>query len=141
MSSTTRSAELSYGNAIVIPFGFEDAVNRTKAALQKEGFGILCEIDVAKTLKEKLDVDSRPYTILGACNPRLAHRALTAEPDIGLLLPCNVVVSSEPSGARVATIDATAMMSMVGNAQLASIAIEVNERLGRVLKLVAETAE
>jgi uncharacterized protein (DUF302 family) len=141
MSPTTKSASLAYGNAVTIPFAFEDAVKRTREALQKEGFGVLCEIDVAKTLKDKIDVDSRPYTILGACNPQLAHRALTAERDLGLLLPCNVVVSSEATGTRIATIDAAAMMRMVGNAELEPIAAEVNERLARVLQLVAETHE
>ena len=140
MSPTTKSEHLAYGNAVVIPFAFEDAVKRTRDALQQEGFGVLCEIDVAKTLKDKLNVDSRPYTILGACNPQLAHRALTAERDLGLLLPCNVVVSAEATGTRVATIDAAAMMRMVGNAELGPIAVEVNERLARVLELLAAPA-
>ena len=139
MSPTTTSTRLAYGNAVTIPLAFEDAVKRTREALQKEGFGDLCEIDVAKTLKDKIDVDSSPYTILGACNPQLAHRALTAERDLGLLLPCNVVISSEAAGTRIATIDAAAMMRMVGNAELEPIAAEVNERLARVLQGVAET--
>jgi len=141
MSPSAKSTKLAYGNAVTIPLAFEDAVKRTREALQKEGFGVLCEIDVAKTLREKIDVDSRPYTILGACNPQLAHRALTAENDLGLLLPCNVVVSSQANGTRIATIDAAAMMGMVGNAELESIAAEVNERLACVLEIVAEAHE
>lgn len=129
-----------YANAVTVPSSFEDALERTKQALRAEGFGVLCEIDVAKTLKEKIEITFRPYTILGACNPRLAHRALTAEDDLGLLLPCNVVVAADESGrVRVAAIDAAAMMRMVGNEQLEPIAAEVNERLLRVLQAIAGT--
>lgn len=138
MQSSINSTKFSYGNAVNIPHTFEDVVKRTREALQKEGFGVLCEIDVAKTLKEKLNIDSPPYIILGACNPELAHRALTVEHDLGLLLPCNVVVSSQANGARVATVDAAAMMGIVGNAKLELIAADVNERLSRVLQAVAE---
>lgn len=127
-----------YGNAVTVAAPFDDTLRRTKEALKDEGFGVLCEIDVAKTLKEKLDVAFRPYTILGACNPRLAHRALSVEGDLGLLLPCNVVVSAEEhGGTRVSAIDAATMMRMVGNDQLDPIAAEVNERLRRVLHAVA----
>jgi uncharacterized protein (DUF302 family) len=129
-----------YGNAVTVGCSFEEALARTKQALKDEGFGVLCEIDVAKTLKEKIGADFRPYTILGSCNPRLAHRALIAEDDLGLLLPCNVVVAADEQGrTRVSAIDAAAMMRMVGNEQLDPIATEVNERLERVLHGVADS--
>lgn len=127
-----------YGNAVTTPLTFEAALARTKAALKDEGFGVLSEIDVAKTLKDKIDVNFRPYTILGACNPQLAHRALRAEDDLGLLLPCNVVVAADERGTRVSTIDADLMMGMVGNNALIAIASEVNERLERVLARIAD---
>lgn len=127
-----------YGHAVTTPLSFDAALLRTKAALSDEGFGILSEIDVAKTLKDKLDVDFRRYTILGACNPQLAHRALSADDDLGLLLPCNVVVAADPAGTRVATIDAAAMMGVAGNPALGAIAAEVNARLERVLVHIAE---
>lgn len=127
-----------YGNAVTVTSSFEETLARTKAALTEEGFGVLCEIDVAKTLKEKLNATFRPYTILGSCNPRLAHQALTAEDDLGLLLPCNIVVAADENGrTRVSAIDAAAMMRMVGNEKLEPISAEVNERLHRVLQAVA----
>jgi uncharacterized protein (DUF302 family) len=126
-----------YGNSVVTSLSFDAALARTKDALKDEGFGVLSEIDVAKTLKDKIDVEFRPYTILGACNPQLAHRALSAEDDLGLLLPCNVVVAVDDGGTRVSAIDAAAMMGMVGNAALTAIAAEVNERLERVLMRIA----
>ena len=87
-----------YGNAVTVSSSFEETLARTKSALKEEGFGVLCEIDVAKTLKEKINATFRPYTILGSCNPRLAHQALSAEDDLGLLLPCNVVVAADEEG-------------------------------------------
>jgi uncharacterized protein (DUF302 family) len=137
------SAEIthrSYGNAVTVGIPFAEAVGAAKEALKGEGFGILCEIDVAKTLKEKLNVSFRPYTILGACNPTLAHRALSAEPELGLLLPCNLVVfADDAEQTRVAAIDAIAMMRIVGNPQLEAIASEVNDRLHRVLERLTVT--
>ena len=130
-------AHRPYGNTVMTPLSFEAALTRTKQCLKDEGFGVLSEIDVAKTLKEKIDVDFRAYTILGACNPQLAHRALSAEDDLGLLLPCNVVVAADTGGTRVSAIDAAAMMGMVGNSALTAIAAEVNERLERVLTRIA----
>lgn len=127
-----------YGNAVTVSFSFEETLARTKAALKEEGFGVLCEIDVAKTLKEKLGATFRPYAILGSCNPRLAQQALSVEDDLGLLLPCNVVVAADENGrTRVSAIDAVAMMRMVGNEKLEPISAEVNERLRRVLQAVA----
>lgn len=114
--------------------GYEDAVAKTREALAAEGFGVLTEIDVKATLKKKLDVDTRDYIILGACNPPLAHRALGAEPAIGLLLPCNVVVSADDAGnAIVAAIDPVAMFTVVDRADIEPIAKEVREKLDRVM--------
>lgn len=125
---------LSYGFERTLPgVSFGDAVTRVTEALKAEGFGILAEIDVAGTLKKKLDVDFRPYVILGACNPGLAHQALQAEPQIGLLLPCNVVVQGAPDGATVSIADPKAMFRMVDNAALGAVADEAEARLRRVI--------
>jgi uncharacterized protein (DUF302 family) len=109
---------------------FTQALERVRRELQAEGFGILSEIDVQATLKEKLGIEREPYTILGACNPRLAHQALAAEPELGTLLPCNVVVYERNGGTHVSAVDAERMLSIVGNEQLAPIAAEVKHRLG-----------
>jgi uncharacterized protein (DUF302 family) len=109
------------------------STRRVVELLKDEGFGVLTEIDVRQTLKQKLDLDVRPYRILGACNPTLAHRALEAEPGIGLLLPCNVVLEALPeNGSSVRLMDATAALGLVGNPDLAPIAAEATERLRRV---------
>jgi uncharacterized protein (DUF302 family) len=115
---------------------FQEAVERVRTELKAEGFGILCEIDVQRTLREKLGVDREPYLILGACNPPLAHGALEAEPDLGVLLPCNVVVYQQDGQTRIAAIDAERMLSMVGNDDLASTAAEVRRRLEDVVTRV-----
>ncbi len=113
---------------------FEQAVAKVTAALESEGFGVLSEIDIQATLRKKLDIDFRPYLILGACNPGLAHRALAAEPQIGLLLPCNVVVQEAPEGGSVVSIaDPRAMFAMVDNPLLVPVAAEAEERLHRVI--------
>ena len=114
---------------------YEDAVAKVREALATEGFGVLTEIDVKATLKKKLDVDTRDYLILGACNPPLAHQALQAEPAIGLLLPCNVVVSSDDEGnAVVSAIDPVAMFSVVGRPDIEPIARDVRDRIARVIE-------
>jgi uncharacterized protein (DUF302 family) len=134
IAQTTR-----YGIGTTVALGYDDAVARTKEALAAEGFGILSEIDVAATLKKKLDVDFRPYVILGACNPPLAHRALTAERDIGLLLPCNVIVYADDVEGRsvVAAMDPVEALSLTGNEAIAPLADEVRQRLVRALEAIA----
>lgn len=125
----------SYGIIRVLPdMDYDEAVQRTTEALSEEGFGVLTEIDVRATMKKKLDVDFRRYVILGACNPPLAHQALLAEPFIGLLLPCNVVVAErEEGGSVVSAVDPKAMFSVVDNDGLGPVAEEVEARLRRVL--------
>ncbi len=123
-----------YGLRIRVPMPYEEAVEKVIAALKEEGFGILTEIDVKATLKKKLDVDFRKYIILGACNPPLAYRALTAEQEIGLLLPCNVIVYEEDGGSVIAVADPIAMMEIVGNEALNEVAQEARTRLERALQ-------
>jgi uncharacterized protein (DUF302 family) len=124
----------SYGfHCVLQGRSFPEAIAAVTEALKNEGFGILTEIDVQATLKAKLDVDVPPYRILGACNPPLAHRALVAEPDIGLLLPCNVVVREEADGRLVVGfMDPVAVMQMTSNPEVAVVAREVQQRLERV---------
>jgi len=124
---------MQYGVGRDLGDDYDAVVQRVLVALKAEGFGVITEIDVKKTMKEKLGVDGPPHVILGACNPKLAHAALEVEPDLGLLLPCNVVVYAIDGGTRVAAIDAGAMLGMVGNPRLAPIADEVQARLTRVL--------
>lgn len=124
---------LSYGNARTTHLPFGEALERARAALKAEGFGVLCEIDIREKLREKLGVEFTNYVILGACNPPLAYDALKAERNIGLLLPCNVVVYEESGKTVVAAIDAAKMLSIVGNAGLEATAQQVNEKLRRVV--------
>jgi len=113
---------------------FHEAVDRVRAELKAEGFGVLCEIDVQATMREKLGVEGEPYLILGACNPPLAHQALQAEPELGVLLPCNVIVYERGGETRISAIDAERMLSIVGNDQLAPVAEDVRRRLGAVVE-------
>jgi uncharacterized protein (DUF302 family) len=116
---------------------FAEAVTRACAELAREGFGILCEIDVQATLKQKLGIEREAYLILGACNPALAHRALEAEPELGVLLPCNVIVYQEKGHTHIAAVDAEQMLSIVGNDELAATASEVRRRLRAVVERLA----
>lgn len=129
-----QHSEFGFSKTIDLPY--KEAVEKTRSALKEEGFGVLCEIDLKEKLKEKLGVDFRNYVILGACNPPLAYKTLQSEINIGLLLPCNVIVYEAEDGRRsvVAAIDATRMLSVVGsNAVLDSVASEVNDKLKRVV--------
>ena len=122
-----------YGFGTTLHAPYEEVIPRVKEALKAEGFGVLTEIDIRRTLRDKLGAEMEPYLILGACNPVLAHRALEQEPEIGLLLPCNVVVRAVEDGSRVEIADPEAMLGIVGNEQLDSIAEEAKQRLLRVI--------
>ena len=120
-----------YGFGKVVAMGFDDAVARVTQALQGEGFGVLTDIDVAATMKKKLNRHMPPYRILGACNPPLAHRAIQAEPAIGLLLPCNVVVRQDDAGnVHVEFMDPNAVLELVDKPEINRVAGEVRQRLG-----------
>lgn len=121
---------MKYGYSRTVDLPFDEAIEKVTATLSEQGFGVLTTIDVKATLKKKLDVDRKPYVILGACNPSFAHEALGFEEPLGLLLPCNVVVYENSAGATViAAIDAKAMMSVVGNPELEGVAAMVNPLL------------
>ncbi|MGN6607128.1 MAG: DUF302 domain-containing protein [Jatrophihabitans sp.] len=127
-----------YGITVEVPLTFDEAVARTRVALADQGFGVLTEIDVAATLRSKLGVEVPAQLILGACNPPLAHRALQAEPSIGLLLPCNVVVRSLPDGGTVVeAIDPRVMVAVSGHDALGDVAAEARSRLVDALDAVA----
>jgi uncharacterized protein (DUF302 family) len=127
-----------YGFNVKVSGGFDQAVQRVTEELQKEGFGVITEIDIKATIKKKLDIDGKPYKILGACNPKLAHQALSADPDIGLLLPCNVVVREEDDGSiTVAFMDPAAVLKLVEKEGVAALAEEVRGRLQRVAGALA----
>jgi len=125
-------ADYAFRTRLDLPY--EQAVERVTAALKEEGFGVLTEIDVKATLKKKLDADFRKYVILGACNPPLAHQALQTELEIGLLLPCNVVVYEEDGGSVVAIVDPISMLGVVENPELNPVADEARTRLQRVME-------
>lgn len=135
---TTETTDYRMTTTVDLPY--ERAVERTREALAAEGFGVLSEIDVKATLKKKLDADFRPYVILGACNPPLAHRAFSTELDIGVLLPCNVIVyaADEPGKSVVSAVDPEVSLSRVGNETLRPVAADVKTRLTRVLDALAK---
>lgn len=133
MSGTVRGYTLSTTTSL----SFDQAVARVRDELTAEGFGVLCEIDVRATLEQKLGVDREPYVILGACNPPLAHAALEAEPELGTLLPCNVVIYEQQGETHIAAVDAERMLSIVGNEDLAPTAGEVRRRLSAVVDRAA----
>lgn len=133
--SAQQPQHSKYGFSKTVPLPYDEAVAKATAALKDQGFGVLCEIDIKEKLKEKLGVDFRRYTILGACNPPLAYKTLQEELNIGLLLPCNVIVyeADKAGESVVASIDAKTMLSVVDNPTLDAVATEVNEKLQRVI--------
>ena len=125
---------MSYYISARLKAPFDDAIARAEAALKTEGFGVISRIDIQQTLKSKIDVDFRPYTILGACNPTLAHEALQLEDKVGLMLPCNVIVQQSDSGeVEVAAIDPVASMQAISNPELVKAAEVVREKLARAI--------
>ncbi len=128
---------MSYYFSKVVSYGFDEAIEKVTEELTKAGFGILTQIDVQKTLKEKKNIDWRPYRILGACNPSFAHLALESEDKIGLMMPCNVVVQETPAGAvEVSAVDPRASMQAVDNPELGAIAGDVSSKLREVVEKV-----
>ncbi len=129
----SKVSDISYGFGKRLEVPYEVAVDQTKAALKEQGFGILTEIDMAQTLYEKLGVEFQPYLILGACNPPLAHQALSSEINVGLLLPCNVIVYQTDESSMVVALDPEAALGVVNNPALESIAQDATRRLHRAL--------
>ncbi len=129
-----------YGFSVEVPIPYEEAVERTREELSKQGFGVLTEIDVKETLKKKLDVDFRPYIILGACNPPIAHQALSEEADLGLLLPCNVVVyaTDDENKTMVSSIDPVVQLGVTGREELKPLAKKVRGMLEAALDALVE---
>lgn len=133
---STAITALKYGSSRTVAGTFDNAVEQVKKALQEQGFGVQAEIDISKALKEKLGVEVPRQLILGACNPQLAYKALQAEPEVSLLLPCNVTVSQKAGAVEVAVVDAGRLMEFVGNPALRPIAQEANRRLHAVLEAI-----
>jgi uncharacterized protein (DUF302 family) len=127
---------MKYGLSKVVDLSYDQAVLKVTEELQKEGFGVLTTIDVQETLKKKLNIDFKKYVILGACNPPFAHQVLTAEEEIGLLLPCNVIVYEQGNSTVVAAFDPLAMAKLTDNPTVLKIAEQAKERLERVIKNV-----
>lgn len=125
---------MKYGISTTVNYSFQQAIDKVTEELKKEGFGVLTTIDVSDTLKKKLDVDFPQYIIFGACNPPFAHQALTAEEEIGLLLPCNVIVYEKQGTTHVAAFDPLVMSSILDNPAILPIAQEVRNRLERVIR-------
>ncbi len=133
---------MNYYMATKPPISFGEALERTEEALKQEGFGIISRIDIQEALKTKIDVDFRPYTILGACNPKLAYEALKIEDKVGTMLPCNVVVQElGPRQTEVAAIDPVASMQAIENAELFEAAREVRTKLARVIETLGALVE
>lgn len=133
---------MSYYKSAILPAPFDEAIERTEAALKEEGFGIISRIDIQEALKTKIGVDFRPYTILGACNPSLAYEALKIEDKVGTMLPCNVVVQAKgDTETEVAAIDPVASMQAIDNPKLAEAAHEVQGRLFKVIDRLQEAVE
>lgn len=131
---------MTYYMAATLQMPFDEAIERAEAALKAEGFGVLTRVDIQATLKSKIDVDFRPYTILGACNPKLAHEALQLEDKVGIMLPCNVVVQQSEDGAvEVAAIDPVASMQAIDNPALREAAMVVRDKLMRAIKALTGT--
>ncbi len=131
MSSTTETH--NYGITRTVSAGYDETIARVRELLKEEGFGVLTEIDVRRTLKEKIDKDVEAYVILGACNPKLAARALELEPDIGLLLPCNITVSRRGGETHVGVVNPQSMVEFTSNPDLAEVSHEADARLRRVI--------
>lgn len=134
--SAQQPEPAKYGFSITVDLPYAKAVEKTREALKEEGFGVLCEIDIKQKLKEKLGVDFSNYVILGACNPPLAYETLQREINIGLLLPCNVIVYEDAGRTIVSAIDAAMMLSVVGNRRLDATASLINEKLRRVIESI-----
>jgi uncharacterized protein (DUF302 family) len=139
MTSPTQAPVRTYGFGVIVNAPYERAIERVRAALKDQGFGVLTEIDVKQTMKAKLDVEFRPYVILGACNPPLAHRALSSDLGIGLLLPCNVVVYDNLDGTTtVEAMDPKGALGLVGdNPAIAEVASEARDRLREALNAIS----
>lgn len=137
--ATTELEQRTYGIRRRLDLPYDQAIHRTREALKDAGFGVLTEIDVKAVLKAKLDVDVEPYIILGACNPRLSHRAICAEPEVGLLLPCNVVVREGDGGTIVEAMDPEAAMNLVGHPDVAEVAREAKALLVAALNSLTES--
>ena len=138
MNETQTPATRSYGFGTRLDVPFAEAVARTREALTAEGFGVLSTIDVQQTMQEKLGVDFEPYVILGACNPQLAYRGLQVEHELGLLLPCNVIVHEHEGASVVSVVDPAQMLGVVGdNTELRAVAAEAGERLRRVVSALS----
>lgn len=129
---------MTYGTAVTVDRPYAEVVEQVREALAAQGFGVLTEIDVQATLREKLGEETGPYLILGACNPPLAHRALTADPSIGLLLPCNVVVRVDGDRTLVEALDPDVMVAMTGKPELEPVAAEAKQRLAAALEAVVQ---
>ncbi len=125
---------MKYYLSKIVNDDFEDAIKKVSELLKEEGFGVLTTIDVKDTLKKKIDVDFKRYTILGACNPQLAYKALTSEDKVGVLLPCNVIVIEQETGVEVCAIDPFSLMGPLGNDELVKIGQEVNDRFEKVFE-------